>query len=321
MAESKVAQSSAAGSDGGVGRVDRRGARLMRLATFASVSVASILIVAKVAAALMTGSVSMLSSLVDSLLDAFASLVNLFAVHHALQPADREHRFGHGKAEPLAGLAQAAFIAGSGVFIVFEAIQRLREGHVIENSNIGIGVMVVSIVLTLGLVLFQNFVVRRTQSTAIGADALHYRMDLLTNVSVIAALVAASEFGIEWIDSVVAIGIAVYIAISSWSVAQRSLDLLMDREFPEDERDLIKKIVLGHPEVRGMHDLRTRSSGVQPFVQFHLQLDPHLSLVRAHEIADEVEALIVNEFKGAEVIIHQDPEGYEEPHSPLAPSS
>jgi len=306
---------------GGVGRIDAHGAKLMRWATLASVSVACVLILAKLVAALMTGSVSMLSSLVDSLLDAFTSAVNLFAVRHALQPADREHRFGHGKAEPLAGLVQAAFIAGSGVFIVVEAVQRLSQGHVIENSNVGIGVMVVSIIVTLGLVIFQNIVVRRTQSTAISADALHYRMDLMINGSVIVALVASSKFGIAWMDSAVAIAIAAYIAISSWSVARRSLDLLMDREFPEEERTRIKEIVLSHPEARGLHDLRTRSSGVQPFVQFHLELDPHLSLVRAHELADEVEAMIIAEFKGAEVIIHQDPEGYESPHSPLAPGA
>ena len=190
-----------------VGTVDGPGARLMRLATVASVSVACLLIVAKIAAAMMTGSVSLLSSLVDSLLDAFASVINLLAVRHALQPADREHRFGHGKAEPLAGLAQAAFIAGSGVFIAIEAIHRLGSGEPIENSNIGIAVMVLSLVLTLVLVAFQNHVVRRTGSTAIGADAIHYRMDILLNLSVIAALVAAGEFGLWWFDGVVALAI------------------------------------------------------------------------------------------------------------------
>ena len=304
----------------GVGRIDAAGARLMRLATFASVSVATILIVAKLAAAFMTGSVSLLSSLVDSLLDAFTSLVNLFAVRHALQPADKEHRFGHGKAEPLAGLVQAAFIAGSGVFIIIEAVHRLGNGRPIENTEIGIAVMVFSIVLTIGLVLFQSFVVKRTQSTAITADALHYRMDIMINISVIVALVAASELGIRWLDSAIAIAIAIYIAVSSWKVARRSLDLLMDREFPDEDRQKIRDIVMSHPEVRGLHDLRTRSSGIQPFIQFHLQLDPHLSLVRAHELSDEVEAMVVGAFKGAEVIIHQDPEGYEEPHSPVASS-
>lgn len=313
--------SNASQSQGSVGRVDASGARLMRQATIASVSVATVLIIAKLVAAVMTGSVSMLSSLVDSLLDAFTSLVNMYAVHHALQPADREHRFGHGKAEPLAGLVQAAFIAGSGVFIVIEAVQRLHKGHVIEDTNVGIAVMVFSIVMTLGLVAFQSMVVRRTQSTAISADALHYRMDVLINVSVIIALVGVAEFGITWLDSAIAMAIAFYIAFSSWKVARRSLDLLMDREFPEVERQKIKDIVLRHPEARGIHDLRTRSSGIQPFIQFHLELDPNLSLVRAHELADEVEAMIVAEFAGAEVIIHQDPEGYEEPHSPLAPGA
>ncbi|MBT5433089.1 MAG: cation diffusion facilitator family transporter [Alphaproteobacteria bacterium] len=307
--------------NGGVGRVDAAGARLMRIATIASVCVALILIIAKIGAAMMTGSVSLLSSLVDSLLDAFTSLINLLAVRHALQPADAEHRFGHGKAEPLAGLVQAAFIAGSGVFIVFEAIRRLNTGHEIDNGEIGIGVMLFSLLLTLGLVLFQNLVVKRTQSTAISADALHYRMDIMLNVGVIIALVGASQFGLWWLDGVVAIAIAFYIAFSSWSVAMRSFDLLMDREFPKDERDRIKTIVWSHPDTRGLHDLRTRSSGIQPFIQLHLELEPDLSLLQAHDIADEVELLIMNDFPGAEVIIHQDPVGHEEPHSPVPSTS
>lgn len=304
-----------------IGTVDSRGARLMRLATVASVSVACILIVAKIFASMMTGSVSLLSSLVDSLLDAFASLVNFFAVRHALQPADREHRFGHGKAEPLAGLAQAAFIAGSGIFIAIEAAHRLTTGEAVENTGIGIAVMVGSIILTLVLVAFQSHVVKLTGSTAISADSIHYRMDLMMNLSVIAALVAAGEFGLWWFDGVVALAIAAYIGVSSWKVALRSLDLLMDREFPDEARERIGAIVRSHPESRGIHDLRTRSSGIQPFIQFHLVLDPHLSLVRAHEISDEVELLVMNEFPGAEIIIHQDPLGHEEPHSPLQPAT
>lgn len=300
-----------------VGTINGAGARLMRLATAASVSVACVLIVAKIAASMMTGSVSLLSSLVDSLLDAFASIVNLVAVRHALQPADREHRFGHGKAEPLAGLAQAAFIAGSGVFIAIEAVNRLANRQTIENTGIGVAVMVASLVLTLALVAFQSHVVRRTGSTAISADSIHYRMDILLNVSVIVALLAAGKFGLWWFDGVMALAISGYIGLSSWKVGLRSYNLLMDHEFPDDVRERIKAIVWSHPETRGLHDMRTRSSGIQPFIQLHLVLDPHLSLVRAHEISDEVELLIVNEFPGAEVIIHQDPLGHEEPHSPV----
>ena len=304
-----------------VGTVDGPGARLMRLATIASTCVACVLISAKIVASLMTGSVSLLSSLVDSLLDAFASVVNLLAVRHALQPADREHRFGHGKAEPLAGLAQAAFIAGSGIFIAIEAVKRLGDREPIENSDIGIAVMVLSLVLTLGLVAFQNHVVRRTGSTAISADAVHYRMDILLNISIIVALIAAGKFGLWWFDGVAALAISAYIGWSSWKVGLRSYNLLMDHEFPDDVREQIKAIVWRHPETRGLHDLRTRSSGIQPFIQLHLVLDPHLSLVRAHEISDEVELLIVNDFPGAEVIIHQDPLGHEEPHNPIPPAA
>ena len=298
----------------GGGAIDAGGARLMRLATAASVAVAAVLIVAKIVAALMTGSASLLSSLVDSLLDAFASLVNFFAVRHALQPADREHRFGHGKAEPLAALAQCAFIAGSVIFIVLEAAGRLASARAIENGAIGIAVMAFSLVVTLLLVAFQGRVAKRTGSTAIGADALHYRMDIAMNVGVILALVAATRFGLWWADGVVAIAIAIWIAIGAWRLGRRSFDLLMDREFPDSERARIAAIVQAHPEARGLHDLRTRSSGLQPFIQLHLELAPELTLRRAHEISDQVEAGIVAAFPGAEVIIHQDPAGVEAPH-------
>ena len=294
--------------------IDERHARLMRLATAASVAVASVLIVVKVAAALATGSASLLSSLVDSLLDAFASLINLFAVRHALRPADREHRFGHGKAEPLAALAQCAFIAGSAVFIVIEAAGRLAAARTVENGDLGIAAMAFSLVVTVLLVAFQSHVAKRTGSTAIGADALHYRMDIAMNVGVIVALVAATRFGLWWADGVTAIAIACWISRGTWRLARRSLDLLMDREFPDQERARIEEIVRAHPETRGLHDLRTRSAGLQPFVQLHLELDPELTLLRAHEIADEVEAGIVAAFPGAEVIVHQDPAGIEQPH-------
>lgn len=292
-------------------------ARLMRLATVASVTVASVLIAAKLAAWFMTGSVSLLSSLVDSLMDVAASLVNLVAVRHALTPPDREHRFGHGKAEPLAGLGQAAFIAGSAVFLFIEAAQHLLEPTPIEAGAIGVGVMVVSIVLSIGLVAFQNHVVRRTGSTAIGADALHYRTDVLVNGAVIVAILASDHLGWTWADPVFALVIALYIVRGAYQIAVRSLDLLMDREFDDADRARIRDIVMGHAAARSMHDLRTRSSGVQPFVQFHLELDADLTLLRAHEISDEIEDAIKRAFPGAEVIIHQDPAGFETPPPPL----
>ncbi len=292
-------------------------ARLMRLATAASVAVAAILIAVKAASWLATDSVSILSSLVDSVMDATASLVNFFAVRHALQPADREHRFGHGKAEPLAGLGQAAFITGSAVFLCIEAVRRVILPRPIENAPMGIAVMVFAIVVTVALVLFQRHVIRRTGSTAVGADALHYESDVLVNASVIVSLVLAAWFGFTLADPLFAFAIALYLLRGAWQIARRSLDVLMDREFSEDDRARIRGIVLSHPRVKGMHDLRTRWSGIQPFIQLHLELDGDMTLTDAHAIADEVEAEIREAFSGAEIIIHQDPAGIEEPHNEL----
>ncbi|MCH7929787.1 MAG: cation diffusion facilitator family transporter [Proteobacteria bacterium] len=289
--------------------VREESARLMKLATRASVAVAGTLIVVKLGAWLLTDSVSILSSLLDSLMDVMASLVNLVAVHHALQPADREHRFGHGKAEPLAGLAQAAFITGSAVLLTIEAVSRLFHPQPVVYAEVGIGVMLFSIALTVGLVAFQRHVVRKTGSTAVGADALHYQTDVLVNGSVIVSLGLSKWLGWHLADPLFAIAIAAYLVRSVWQIAARALDLLMDREFPDEDRARIRDIVLSHSRVKGMHDLRTRSSGIQPFVQLHLELDGDLLLREAHEIADEVEAMIMEAFPGAEVIIHQDPEG------------
>ncbi len=284
----------------------------MRLATYASVSVAVVLIVAKFAAWLATDSVSLLSTLIDSLLDAGASLINLYAVRQALQPADREHRFGHGKAEPLAGLAQAAFICGSAAFLLIEAGKRFIQPRVLDNTEIGIAVMVFSIALTVALVLFQRHVVRQTGSVAISADSVHYRMDVLVNASVIVSLILVTEMGWRWADPLFATAIAGYIVWGAAVIGRQALNLLMDRELPDAERQRIRQIVLAHPGVRDMHDLRTRSSGLQLFIQLHLEMDGSITLNQAHEISDQVEAEIERAYPMAEVIIHEDPEGVDE---------
>lgn len=286
--------------------------RLKRLAAIASVTVASILIIAKAGAYVATDAVSLLSSLIDSLLDLAASLVNLFAIRQAAQPADREHRFGHGKAEAIAGLVQSAFVAGSALLLLFEAGHRFFVPVAINNSLVGIGVMVLSIVLTLALVLFQGSVIRRTGSVAIGADALHYRTDLLTNISVIIALLLASEFGLPMADPLFALGIAVYILWGAWEIFGNSLNMLMDRELPEADRQKIRELVVSHPKVINMHDLRTRSAGSQTFIQLHLELDGGLTLRQAHDVADQVMERIERSYPDAEVLIHEDPHGIDE---------
>ncbi len=292
---------------------DAANARLMRLATYASVSVAAFLILIKLAAWLATDSVSVLSSLVDSVLDSIASLINLFAVRHALTPADPEHRFGHGKVESIAGLGQVAFITGSAAFLIFESMRRFVTPQEISHGSIGIGVMMVSIVLTFLLVRYQMRVVRQTGSTAIGADSLHYRGDLLVNAAIVVSLILSTRFAMSWVDPAIAMMIAAYILYNAWLVTRGALNALMDREFPDKDRQRILDIASAHPQVKGTHDLRTRRSGVQPFIQIHLELDGALTLHDAHIISDQVEANIIAAFPGAEVIIHQDPEGLAEP--------
>lgn len=290
-------------------------AGLLKLASGASVLTAGFLIVAKLVAWSMTGSVSLLASLVDSVMDSIASLINLFAIRYSLQPADEDHRFGHGKAEPLAGLAQAAFIAGSAVFLVFHAIDRLRYTHTLEQVGVGVAVMVLAIVMTLGLLAIQRYVIRKTGSTAISADSLHYLTDLLTNVSVLVALYL-STLGWIWADPVFAIAVAIYIFYSSFQIGHEAFQQLMDRQLPDDILQKIRATAMSHPEVSGTHELRTRQAGHTRFVQLHLELDENLPLKRAHAIADEVEAEILMFLPGAEVIIHQDPKNDRNTGSP-----
>ena len=289
--------------------------RLMRMATYASISVAITLCIVKIAAWLATGSVAILSSLVDSFLDLLTSAINLVAVHHALMPADREHRYGHGKAEAIAGLAQAAFIAGSSVFLTFEACARLLRPQAVENGVIGIAVMAFSIVLTLALVRFQRYVIRRTQSVAIAADSLHYASDLLLNASVIIALVLGMYWGWHFADPVFALLVAGVILGSAWQIGKQALVQLMDQELPTEVREEIKSLALLHPQVMNLHELKTRRSGRQYFIQLHLEMDGELKLREAHQIASEVEAAICEAFPNAEVIIHQDMEGLDDGES------
>lgn len=280
---------------------------LMRTATLASVCVAVFLILIKMVAYTLTGSVTLLSSLLDSFLDSLASIINLIAVRHALEPADKEHRFGHGKAEALAGFSQAGFIIASSGFLMFEAIRRLFNPEPLVFANIGIIVIVISLVATFALVRFQLHVVKKTGSVAIKADSIHYMSDFLLNTLVIISLVLVGQFQIWWIDPVFGMGIAVYILWSARAIALRSIDQLMDRELDDEERQKIIDIVKGHSQVIDLHDLRTRQSGRDIFIQFHLDLDKHLKLSEAHGIAEDVHKRLLDDFPDADILIHEDP--------------
>lgn len=284
---------------------------LMRRATLAAVAVAVTLVALKAVVFWMTGSVAMLGTLMDSVLDGAASLLNLIAVRAALMPPDKEHRFGHGKAEALAGLGQAIFIFGSAGYLVYESVSRLIEPKPVASTEAGIAVVIVAILLTLGLVAYQRHVVRETGSLAIEADSIHYRGDLFMNLSVIAALLLSGYFGLHRADAVFGLVIAGLIGWSAGKIVMNAFDQLMDREFTEEERERIKQIAHTHREVLNLHDLKTRRSGIYSFIQFHIELDGAMSLHDAHEVTDAVEREVLAAFPGSEVIIHQDPAGAE----------
>jgi len=284
----------------------------MKLATYASLATAVVLIVAKLVAWLWTDSVSILATLIDSCLDAAASLVNLLAVRHALEPADKEHRFGHGKAESLAGLGQATFIAGSAGFLLLEAAGRFIHPQPVQVVGIGIAVMIFSIIATMALMVIQRRAIAQSGSTAIKADYMHYVTDLMINISVIAALILAS-WGWSGFDALFAIAIVAFILYSSWGIAREAVKHLMDHELPDEDRKRIHKIVFRQKHVKGMHDLRTRRAGTTTFIQLHLELDDNLTLLHAHSISDAVEARIRKAYPDSEIIIHEDPASLMEP--------
>jgi ferrous-iron efflux pump FieF len=281
-------------------------ARLLKLATTASVLTATLLIMGKAVAWLMTGSISVLASFVDSLMDVAASLINLVAVRVSLQPPDKEHRFGHGKVEPLAALAQAAFIAGSAAFLVLNAVDRLLHPRPIEDVLVAYLVMGFAVMATVVLLLIQRHVIRLTSSTIVRADSLHYTTDLLTNLGTIAAL-ALAHLGWPALDPLFGILVAVYICYGAWRIGHDAFHQLIDRELPDEVRERVKQLARAEPLVRGLHDLRTRQSGAMQIIQLHLELDADLSLGEAHAATDRVEQAIRRAYPLADVIIHQDP--------------
>ena len=289
-------------------------ARLMRWASLASMAVATILIGFKTVAWLLTDSVSMLSSLVDSSLDLISSFITFIAIRQALQPADAEHRFGHGKAEALAGVAQAGFIAASAGGLLLTVFDRVLHPRPVQQENLGMLVSGLAVVLTLALMTFQNFVIRRTSSLAIGADRAHYATDFVTNIAVGVGILLATRLDQPMIDLIVASGVSIYLAASAWSIARTSIDVLMDRELPDRDRQKIFDIVLAQPGVRSAHDLRTRSAGLTKFIQLHVVFHPNMSLGRAHVMGDSIEAAILEAFPRSEVILHIDPWNDDEPH-------
>lgn len=280
--------------------------KLMRSAGRASVVVALILIGIKLFAWNRTGSVSIFASFIDSSMDALASIINLIAIKIALEPADNEHRYGHGKVEALAGLAQASFIAGSAFILLLNAIDRMFKPAEMTQIDTGVYVMVVSLVLTVALVMYQRHIVRKTGSLAIKADSLHYISDVLGNLAAIAALLLTAQ-GIPYVDIVVGLLIGFFILKSAWDIVKDSLDVLLDHELPDDVKKEIAKIIQSHPHVYGFHDMKTRQTGLVYFIQFHVEVEDSLSLVEAHDVSEEIEDSLKKAYPNSESIVHIDP--------------
>jgi ferrous-iron efflux pump FieF len=291
----------------------QRHARLLRLAGLASVTTACVLVALKLWAWVSTDSVAMLSSLADSTLDLMASGITLIAVRLAVEPPDREHRFGHGKLEALAGLVQALIIFGSAAYVAFRAIDRLIAPQAISAPEIGSGVTVLSMILTGILLMVQRYVISQTGSVAIRADAMHYRADLISNLAVLLAIGLNVYLGWYAADPVLGLIVVLLILYSVREIVRAAVDILLDRELPSEMRKEILEIAKAHSAVMGAHDLRTRSSSVHDFIQLHLELDPSLSIEDAHEIATQVESAVRRRFARAEILIHVDPYGLDEP--------
>lgn len=281
-------------------------ARWVQMAAWAATLTATFLLISKLITWWYTGSISLLASLIDSMIDLLASLTNLFVIRYALQPADAEHQFGHGKAESLAALAQSAFIIGSASFLLLNGFERLFKPAELTHPEAGVLVSAMAALITGALVMFQKWVVRKTGSQAIGADSLHYQSDLLMNLAIMLAL-GLTWYGFGIADAIFAIGIGIFILISAFKIAQDAVQSLLDHQLSLEDQEKIFMLASTVAGVRGVHDLRTRQAGMTRFIQLHLELDDHLVLIDAHRIADQVEDRLEVAFPGADILIHQDP--------------
>lgn len=280
----------------------------LRRVTLTAVGVAMVLVLAKISGWAETNATSLLSSLLDSVFDSSMSLLNFFAVRYALKPADDDHRFGHTSIEDIVGLGQFTFILGTMLLVVIESARSLLDPQPITAPSYGIGVMLFSMVLTAALVVYQRRVAKRTGSLIVHADSLHYIGDVLMNASIIASLLVAAFWGIVWLDSVLAIAIALYVIREAWEIGKRAFNNLMDREMAEEEKHKIIEIVAHHPAVLSHHNLRTRQSGIKQFIQMDVRMDAGLTLQEAHRLTDALEAELQQAFEYADIIIHQEPQ-------------
>ena len=286
--------------------------RLKKIAASSSITLAVVLCLLKSLGAYVSGSLAVLSSMIDSLSDIIASLITFWAVKVSGRPASCDYRYGYGKVEALSAVVQAIFIAMSGAYVLYDAILRLAEHQVLLQTGFGLWVMVISMILTIGLVVFQRYVAKVTGSKAILADSMHYSVDILTNGAIIVSLGIIKIWQINWIDSVMAMVVAVYLLYSAYDLAKESIPLLLDRELSENIRQNVLKIIRSHRLKPEVHDLRTHDLGGVYMFEFHLELDGKLDLATAHNYTAEIEEMVCKAYPGAQVIIHQEPKGIDD---------
>lgn len=286
--------------------------RLKRLAATLSVSLAVALCFLKIFGSIYTGSLAILSSLIDSLADVFASSLSFVAIKFSTRPASLEHRYGYGRAESISALAQSAFIAGSGLFVMYDGITRIISPAPLEQTDFGIMVMTISLLATLALIAFQKYVTKKTASPAIKADSAHYTVDVLTNLSIIISLLVVKFLGINWFDILTAFVISAYLIFNAYKLAAEAVSALTDRELSPEIRQKVIDIVNNSEGIKGYHDFRSRDLGGTYFFEIHLELDGNLTLNITHQLTDKVEEAIKKQFPEAQVIIHQDPYGLRE---------
>ncbi len=286
--------------------------RLKKCAAILSISVAVFLALIKVFAFLKTDSLAVFSSFIDSATDLFASIVSFIAVYFSTKPASYNHRYGYGKTEALSALLQAVFVGVSGLFVIFDGINRLIHPVIVTETGFGIGIMLFSIFVTLALVLFQTYVARKTNSLAIKADRAHYTVDFLTNGAVVISLVLVKLFDFMFFDIIAAIFISIYLLYNAYMLAREAVDLITDKELPEEIKNNIRHIIKEEKDILGVHDFRSRNLGDVYYFEMHLEIDGNISLYEAHKIADNVEQKILKSYPNSQVIIHQDPFGIKE---------
>lgn len=290
--------------------------RLEKKATVVSTSVATLLVVIKMTVGVLSGSIAVLASAIDSFLDLTVSLFNYFALHNAEKDPDDKFHFGRGKLEPLAAVIEGVVISLSALFILYEALSKIVHQQKMTNMQDSLIVMIISIVITAGLVLFLNYVAKKTNNMVIKADALHYKTDLYTNGAILISLATIHFTDIYIIDPLLGILIAIYMIYSAYPIIKEGILMLLDVALNEEDIKKIKQVINSNNNISNFHYLQTRESGSDIFISVHLVFDMDISLYEAHKIADEIEEQIAKLFtadKKCHTLIHMDP--YDDSHT------